>query len=66
MGQDASTDASVPLNHSALDISRYLQSALAIFICAGVLHSGSNSAGEQTRIDRHFAREVATFNRFNE
>jgi len=29
-------------------ISKYRQNAFAIFICSGVLHSGSNSAGEHT------------------
>ena len=35
-------------------------------ICSGVLHSGSNNAGEHTKILNAFAREVATFKRFNE
>src|ERR1700681_2951055 len=52
--------------HTLSAISKYRQNAFAIFICSGVLHSGSNNAGEHTKIDRHFAREVATFNRFNE
>ena len=30
------------------------------------MHSGSNSAGEHTKMLNAFAREVATFNRFNE
>jgi hypothetical protein len=47
-------------------ISRYLQNAFAIRICSGVLHSGSNSAGEHTKILKAFARDVATFNLFNE
>jgi hypothetical protein len=51
-------------HHSAVAISRNLQNALAIFISPGVLHSGSNSAGEHTKMLKHFARDVATFNRF--
>jgi hypothetical protein len=47
-------------------ISKYRQNAFAILICSGVLHSGSNSAGEHTKILNAFAREVATFNRFKE
>jgi hypothetical protein len=45
-------------------ISKYLQNAFAILICFGVLHSGSNSAGEHTKMLNALAREVATFNRF--
>jgi len=52
--------------YSLVAISRYLQKAFAIRICSGVRHSGSNNAGEQTKILNDFAREVATFNRFNE
>jgi hypothetical protein len=52
--------------HNAVAISRYLQKAFAIRICSGVLHSGSNSAGEHTKILNAFARDVATFNRFSE
>jgi hypothetical protein len=54
------------LSRDLCAISKYRQNAFAIRICSGVRRSGSNSAGEHTRIDRHFAREVATFNRFNE
>src|SRR6516165_9382101 len=45
-------------------ISRYLQNALASCICRGVRHSASNTNGEPTRMQTHFAREVATFRRF--
>jgi hypothetical protein len=45
-------------------ISKYRQNAFAIFICSGGQHSGSNNAGEHTKILKAFAREVATFNRF--
>jgi hypothetical protein len=34
--------------------------------CAFLSQTGSNSAGEHTRIERHFTREVATFNRLSE
>ena len=49
--------------YSVLDISKYRQNAFAIRICSGVRHSGSKSAGEQTRMLRHRAREVATLSR---
>jgi hypothetical protein len=47
-------------------ISKYRQNAFAILICSGVRHSGSNSAGEHTKMLSAFARDVATFNRFKE
>jgi hypothetical protein len=50
--------------YPGLASSRYLQNAFAIRICSGVRHSGSNSAGEHTKMLKAFAREVATFNRF--
>lgn len=52
--------------HNTFAISRYRQNAFAMRICSGVLHSGSNNWGEQTRMLNALAREVATFNRFNE
>src|SRR5262249_33606504 len=45
-------------------ISKYRQNALASCICRGVRHSASNTSGEPTRTQTHFAREVATFRRF--
>jgi len=45
-------------------ISKYLQNAFAILICSGVRHSGSTSAGEQAKIFKAFARDVAKFSRF--
>jgi hypothetical protein len=56
----------IPFIHRLFAISEYLQNAFAMRICSGVRHSGSNNAGEQTKMLKHFAREVATFNRFNE
>ena len=51
-------------SYSVVDNSRYRQNAFAICICSGVRHSGSNRAGEHTRMLKHFARDVATFRRF--
>jgi len=51
--------------HKRVASSRYLQNPFAIFICSGVWHSGSNSAGEHTNMLKALAREAATFNRFN-
>ena len=50
--------------HTLSTISKYRQNAFAMRICSGVRHSGSKSWGEQTRILKHFAREVATLSRF--
>jgi hypothetical protein len=44
--------------------SKYRQNAFALRICFGVLHSGSNNAGEHAKMRSAFARDVATFNRF--
>ncbi len=44
--------------------SRYRQYALASRICSGVRQSASNTVGEATRTQRHWAREVATLSRF--
>ena len=60
------TVASSLRNHNSLASLRYRQKAFAIRICSGVLHSGSNNGGEQTKMLNAFAREVATFNRFSE
>src|SRR5258708_3227650 len=54
---------SIRLTQSRVDISRYRQNAFAICICSGVRHSGSKSAGEQTKMLKHRAREVATLSR---
>jgi len=43
--------------------SRYRHNAFASRICRGLLHSGSNSRGDATRMHAHRAREVATFSR---
>jgi hypothetical protein len=43
--------------------SRYRQYALANRICSGVRQSASNTIGEATRTQRHWAREVATLSR---
>jgi hypothetical protein len=43
---------------------RYRQYALARRICSGVRQSASNTIGEATRTQRHWAREVATLSRF--
>ena len=37
-----------------------------LLIWFGARHSGSNKAGEHTKMLKHFAREVATLSRFNE
>jgi hypothetical protein len=55
-------DTSDP-RHALSAISKYLQNAFAIRICSGVQHSGSNNAGEHTKMLKAFAC-VATFNRF--
>jgi hypothetical protein len=52
--------------HNSAANSKYRQKAFAIAIWSGVRHSGSKSAGEQTNMLKHFARDVATFNRFKE
>jgi hypothetical protein len=44
--------------------SRYRQCALASRICSGVRQSASNTFGEATKTQRHWAREVATLSRF--
>jgi hypothetical protein len=44
--------------------SRYRQKAFASCICRGVRHSASKRAGDPTTMQMHFAREVATFSRF--
>lgn len=36
----------------------------AIFVCSGVRHSGSNNAGEHTKMLNVLAREVAILSRF--
>src|SRR5580700_103903 len=46
--------------YSLVASSRYRQNAFAIPMCSGVLHSGSNNAGEHTNTVNAFAREVAT------
>jgi hypothetical protein len=50
--------------HTLAAISKYLQNAFAMRICSGVRHSGSNNAGEHTKMLNARAREVATFSRF--
>src|SRR5690606_11841029 len=49
---------------TTLLISLYLHTPFAHLICSTLLHSASNSAGEATMMQIHFARLVATFNRF--
>jgi hypothetical protein len=44
--------------------SKYRANALASCICLGVRHCTSNTEGEATRTQTHFAREVATLSRF--
>ena len=65
-GKTRATALRLCFTHSAFAISRYRQNAFAIFICSGVLHSGSNNAGEQTKILKARARDVATFKRLSE
>ncbi|MEA2855405.1 MAG: hypothetical protein QOE02_5472, partial [Rhodospirillaceae bacterium] len=50
-------------SQSVVASTRYLQKALASCIWRGVRHSASNSRGEATITQMHFAREVATFKR---
>jgi hypothetical protein len=48
----------------AAAISKYRQNALTSCICLGVRHSASKIAGDPTNTQIAFAREVATFSRF--